>query len=198
MKVRPVLNCAIVMAAIACVAVAAPPGAVTIVLDFQGPHSDRSIAEMKLEFEGIMQESRVAFDFRTKAQAEQESFANLVVVRFKGKCILEPVGYLYDERGPLAFTFTTNGEVRPYSEVACDKVTASVRSAMWGGDFSHADLLLGRALARVMAHEVVHILSKSGDHARTGIAKPALSGRQLIAPVLKLNPADLERMYFEP
>ena len=153
---------------------------------------------MKREFESIMHDSGMTFDWRTKSQAAQDSFANLVVVRFKGKCVLEPAGYLYDERGPLAFTWTTNGEVQPYSEVACDKVAASVRSAMWGGDFTHADLLMGRALARVVAHEVVHILSKSGDHAHAGIAKPALSGRQLIAPDLKLNPADLERLYFEP
>lgn len=195
---RPVLTCAILMASIACVAQAAPPTAVTIVLDFQGPHSNPSIEAMKREFEGIMLGSGVTFDFRTKAEAARDSFDNLVVVRFKGKCILGPAGYLYDERGPLAFTWTTNGEVQPYSEVACDRVAASVRSAMWGGDYSHADLLLGRALARVVAHEVVHILSKSGDHAHTGIAKPALSGRQLIAPNLKLNPAELERLYFEP
>ena len=35
---------------------------------------------------------------------------------------------------------------------------------MFGGDFGKADLLLGRALARVLAHEVVHMLSGSGDH----------------------------------
>jgi hypothetical protein len=198
MNVRPVLTCATLIGAIALIAPAAPPAAVTIVLDFQGPHSNSSIQAMKREFEGIMRDSGMTFDWRTRAQAGQDSFANLVVVRFKGKCVLEPAGYLYDERGPLAFTWTTNGTVQPYSEVACDKVAASVRSAMWGGDFSHADLLMGRALARVVAHEVVHILSKSGDHARTGIARPALSGKQLIAPDLKLNPADLERLYFEP
>jgi len=177
---------------------AAPPPAVTIVMDFEGAHSVPSVEAMKREFKGIMEGSGVTFDWRTKAQAAADSFANLVVVRFKGKCVLEPVGYLYDERGPLAFTWTTNGEVQPYTEVACDKVAASIRSAMWGGDFRHADELLGRALARVVAHELLHMLTKSGDHATTGIAGRALSGRQLIAPDLKLNPADLERLYFEP
>jgi hypothetical protein len=38
------------------------------------------------------------------------------------------------------------------------------------------------------------MLSKSGAHGRTGVARPALSGTQLIAPELRLEPEDLERM----
>ena len=121
-------------------------------------------------------------------QAERVSFSNLMVVRFKGTCVLKPVPYLYDERGPMAFTYSTEGEVQPFSEVACDQVTRVVRSAMSGSDFARADLLMGRALGRVLAHEVVHILTKSGTHGHDGIAKTALSGSQLIGPELRLEP----------
>jgi hypothetical protein len=168
---------------------------ITIVLDFQGPRSEQSVAEMKREFAGIMKDTAVRFDFRSRSQASQELFSDLVLVRFKGKCVLDPVGYLYDERGPMAFTYSTDGAVQPFSEVACDKVTSAVRSAMSGGDFANADLLLGRALGRVLAHEVVHMLSKSGAHGHTGVARTALSGSQLIAPELRLEPEDVERLH---
>jgi hypothetical protein len=168
---------------------------ITIVLDFQGPRSEQSVAEMKREFAGIMKDTAVRFDFRSRSQASQEALSDLVLVRFKGKCILDPVGYLYDERGPMAFTYSTDGAVQPFSEVACDKVTSAVRSAMSGGDFANADLLLGRALGRVLAHEVVHMLSKSGAHGHTGVARTALSGSQLIAPELRLEPEDVERLH---
>ena len=56
------------------------------------------------------------------------------------------------------------------------------------------DALLGRALGRVLAHEVVHILSKSGQHGTSGVARTALSGSQLIAPELRLEPEDLDRI----
>jgi hypothetical protein len=194
---RHVLFCAIWLTALSSAALCprANAAGLTIVLDFQGPHSQRSVDEMKREFEGIMKDSGVTFDWRLREQVQQEVFGNLVVVRFKGKCILEPVGYLYDERGPLAFTYSTDGVVQPYSQVACDKVTASVRSAMFGGDFARADELLGRALGRVVAHELVHMLSKSGAHGREGIAKSALSGKRLISPELRLDSADLERIH---
>jgi hypothetical protein len=168
---------------------------ITIVLDFQGPRSEQSVAEMKREFAGIMKDTAVRFDFRSRSQASQEALSDLVLVRFTGKCVLGPVGYLYDERGPMAFTYSTDGVVQPFSEVACDKVTSAVRSAMSGGDFANADLLLGRALGRVLAHEVVHMLSKSGAHGRTGVARTALSGSQLIAPELRLEPEDVERLH---
>lgn len=145
-----------------------------------------------------MKDSGLTFDWRMRGEAKQESFANLVVVRFKGKCVLEPVGYLFDERGPLAFTYSTDGAVQPFSEVACDRVAAAARSAMSGGDFAHADFLFGRALGRVVAHELVHILARSGAHGREGVAQPALSGFKLIAPELHLDAADLERIYTQP
>ena len=182
--------------AFACLAVPSAFGeGITIVLDFQGPRSEPSVAEMKREFAGIMKDTALRFDFRSRGQASEETLTDLVVVRFTGKCVLDPVGYLYDERGPMAFTYSTDGVVQPFSEVACDKVTSAVRSAMAGGDFAHADVLLGRALGRVLAHEVVHILAKSGAHGHAGVAKTALSGSQLIAPELRLEAEDVERIH---
>jgi len=168
---------------------------ITIVLDFQGPHSDESIAEMKREFTDVMKDTEIPFDFRQLSEAVHHSFSDLLIVRFKGKCVLEPAPYLYDERGPMAFTYSTGGVVQPFSEVECGKVTAAVRGAMSGGDFAKADLLLGRALGRVLAHEVVHMLSRSGAHGRDGITKKSLSGTQLIAPELHLDPEDVERLH---
>jgi len=188
---RPVAICALFCAAFTRTASAE---GITIVLDFQGPRNEQSVAEMKREFEGIMKASALAFDFKSRAEAGHESFPNLVVVRFKGTCVLKPIPYLMDERGPLAFTYSTDGEVQPYSEVACDRLTQVVRSAMSGSDYAKADLLMGRALGRVLAHEVVHILTKSGDHGRSGVAKPALSGSQLIGDELQIDPADVQRL----
>ena len=180
---RSVRLCALVGATLLAAPAANP--VVTVVLDFRGPHSARSLDEMKREAAAVMKPSGVRLDWRTRAELGTSNFENLVVVRFKGKCVLEPVGYLYDERGPLAFTHSTAGEIQPYSEVACDKVTAAVRSAMSGGDFARADFLLGRALGRVVAHEMMHMLRKSPEHEHSGAGKAILTGRSLISPVLE-------------
>jgi hypothetical protein len=194
--------CALLMTSLAAMLEAAKPPrpiALTIVLDFQGPHSERSVDAMKHELQHIMSGAPVSVSWRSATEVTgPPPIQNLVVFRFKGKCILEPVGYLLDERGPMAFTYSTDHSVQPFGEVACDQVTAAVRPAMWGSDFAEADFLLGRALGRVVAHELLHMLSKSNAHAREGLAHESLTGQQLIAPVLQFTPADLDRIYTLP
>jgi hypothetical protein len=197
---HPVLRSVLSIAALAtCAAASGPvhPEKLMIVLDFQGPHSERSVAQMKQELEGIMKDSGLTFDWRLREDAVNVNADDLVVVRFRGKCIFEPVGYLYDERGVLAFTHTSEGAVLPFSEVACDKVAASIRSAMFGGDYAQGDVLMGKALGRVLAHELVHILTKSGTHGHEGVQKAALSGNQLISRDLPLSSEDLKRLQTE-
>jgi hypothetical protein len=170
----------------------------TVVMDFKGPHSASSIREMQHEAQGIIKDSGVHLDWRTVEEAVQHSYVDLVVVHFRGTCIVErDPNIYYDElgpSGPLAFTYVTDGEIQPFSEVSCDKVAASVRSAMLGDDFSKADVLMGRALGRVLAHELVHMLTKSEEHGREGVQKAALSGKQLISGPLPLSPTDMIRL----
>lgn len=167
---------------------------VAIVVDFDGPHSDRSVQQMKRETEEIVKGSGLHLSWRSRDELHGAELPNLVVVHFKGRCVLEPVPFLLDERGPYAITHSSDGAVLPFTEVACDQVTASVRPALWGDDFARSDYLMGRALGRVVAHELVHILTKSGTHGRAGVAQAALSGRQLIGAPLRLSPEDLERL----
>lgn len=178
---------------------AAPPVSsdLTIILDFKGPRSARAVIEMERETQAIFQEFGLRLSWRLREDAAQSTYPDLVVVQFQGACVLQPAPYLYDELGPsepLAFTYTTDGTVQPFSQVACDKVAASARSAMWGGDFARADLLLGRALGRVLAHELVHILTGSGQHSPEGVEKRTLSPKQLTAASLPLSAADLARL----
>jgi hypothetical protein len=194
---RPVFACVVPILAFAVSSSAATPVVperLTVVLDFTGPHSNRSIQEMKSELQTILDSTGLELDWSSPEEASKVTTDNLVVVRFNGACILEPVPYLYDERGPLAFTHTSAGEPLPFSEVACNAVTANVRSAMTGGDYKKADLLLGRALGRVVAHELVHMLTRSTAHSHLGIQKSALSGSELIADHLKLSDPDLSKV----
>lgn len=172
----------------------------TILLDFENDYSPQSISEMKHESQVILEASGVRLDWRMKRDVRPEdSFSDFVVVRFKGHCVMEPLPYLYDERGPLAFTHSADGVVLPFSEVACDKVRNSVRNALWGGERNRAAFLYGRALGRVLAHEVYHILGGTSHHSKQGVAKTSLSGTQLISDQLELDQhaRDMVRRHIE-
>src|SRR5258708_32605263 len=94
----------------------------TIVFRFDGPYSEKSLLEMKRELGTILKGSGIQIDWRDQsAVAVTASFPNLVVVKFRGKCRMEPVPYLYDQRGPLGFRYSTDEPVPPFSATACAK-----------------------------------------------------------------------------
>ena len=166
----------------------------TVVVDFAGPHSDRSVREMKREVEDIMKQSGLHLDWRARETAGRDLPAHLMVVRFRGRCVLEPNPILYDERGPFASAYSTDGEMLPFAEVDCTRVAASLQPALEVGDFGRLDYLMGRALGRVVAHELVHILTRSPSHAKEGVEQPMLSGKELIGAPLRLSRSDVERL----
>lgn len=170
------------------------PSVLTVILDFKGPHSRTSLKEMQRESGRILNSSGVKLDWRMLGEDPFASYSDLVVMTFKGACEYEPAAPIYDELGPLAITRTTNGEVQPFGEVDCDRVVGSARAAMSGSDYARADLLIGRAMGRVVAHELVHMLTKSGQHGTEGVEKAALSGKQLITASLPLSAFDIGRL----
>jgi len=190
---RPV--CATLLAMLCAPAPVMAASAVTLVLQFDQAYSTESIDAMEHEVASIVGESGIKVDWRLLSDMHSsESFAELVVVRFRGACNMDPGPPLGDERGYYAFTYISDGSVLPFSEVECDKVSSSIRPAMSKQQWRKRDSILGRALGRVLAHELFHMLAKSEHHAAEGVTKSALSPAQLISDKLTMSPADLEKL----
>lgn len=171
-----------------------PPSKLTVIMEFQGSPSPRALSAMERETEGILKPAGLSLGWRLAADAARESFEDLVVVEFKGACQIEPLPHVHDELGPMAFTYSSDGSVQPFTEVSCPKVAASVNCALEGEGFPTGDVLFGRALGRVLAHELVHVLTGSEAHGRVGVQRAALSGKDLISRALVLSPTDLARL----
>ncbi len=189
---------ALVLICLAGQAFAAPvgtvPSDVTVIYDIKGHFSKAALTEMRAEAGRIIGTSGVHLAWQNRSDSVGAVFNDLVVMTFKGSCAFDPAPPIYDETGPYATTRTANGEVQPFGEVDCDRVVNSVRLAMFGEQYARAEILIGRALGRVVAHELVHMLTRSGMHAHEGVQKAALSGRQLIAASLPLSAMDVDRL----
>jgi len=179
----------------ASVAPRATTTSLTVVFQFDGPHSEKSFVEMKQELSAVLKDGGAQVDWRNRDQvSSSESFANLVVVKFRGVCRMEPAPYRDENAGPLAFSHTSDGIILPFSEVQCDRIRSSLRRAMSAGDYIRSDIVFGRAMARVLAHELYHVLAGTESHSREGVAQRALSGSQLMSDELELNPKQLDLM----
>jgi hypothetical protein len=168
---------------------------ITIVLDFAGPHDVRSTQIMERETEAILKDSGLRLEWKLREEAAQKSFSDLVVLRFKGSCVLQDASPAPSrEFGSLAFTYTTDGVVQPFGEVSCDTIGAFLLSE--GERSAHEDPqhAMGVALGRVVAHELVHMLLGSEKHAEAGVFKPGLTAEQLVSGELQLDEGDLDRL----
>jgi len=169
-----------------------PP--LTIVIDFHGAYSQRAVEEMEREVEGIMRAAGRLIEWRTWEQASQATFDELTVVRFYGDCGVPPWPAASAE-GPLGSTYISDGTVLPFSDIACDRIATSVRSAILRVDREQAEILFGRAMGRVVAHELVHMVSRSAAHGHEGVTQPALSESDLTRGRLELSPKDMIRLF---
>jgi hypothetical protein len=170
------------------------PPELTVILDFKGPHSQISVKEMERETGLVLKSSGIRLNWHILGEGPTAAYNRLVVVTFRGSCQYDPAPPRYDESGPLALTRITDGEILPFGEVDCGRVASSVHYAMSRGDYSRADQLVGRAMGRVVAHELVHMLTKSIRHGSEGVEKASLSGKQLIEESLPLSAFDIDRL----
>ena len=178
-----------------CAAISPNSGSdVTVVVTFKGPYSAPAVKEMQAEAARIIGASGIRLEWSTRTDAADKTFNDLVVMTFKGACVFNPMPMVADELGPYAITRTAGGEVQPFGEVDCDHVVSSLHTAMGSADYAKADALLGRALGRIVAHELVHMLTRSKQHAHEGVERAALSPRQLISDSLPLSALDVDRL----
>jgi len=165
----------------------------TVVLDFQGPYSRTVVKEMERETATILRSTGVLLDWRIAGEDSPQTEHDLVVMTFAGVCDYgqEPVDR---GPGPLGLTRMADGAMQPFGEVECDRVVNSVHNAMPHSGYARGNLLIGRAVGRVVAHELVHMLTKSTEHGADGVERTALTGAELISGYMRLSPFDAARL----
>lgn len=167
----------------------------TLVVDAEKPMPPESLLAMRAELDRLFRQTPIRLDVKNRKDlALGEDVPELVLVRFRGECKVQHEPVFLDERGPLAYTHVTDGSVLPFSEVLCERVRKAAKANMFGGDYAKADKLMGRALARVVAHEIFHILSGDCGHSHEGVFKKGLTGKQLIDDNLDFAGHDLQRL----
>jgi hypothetical protein len=167
----------------------------TIILDFRDSHSEAAVQMMQSEVTHLLRRTSVRIDFALRSEVKPyQDFEDLVFVRFHGDC-REGLAPLMDERGPLAWSHAVEGSILPFGDVSCAKVRRAIESALYGQRGGRArELLFGRALGRVLSHELYHIIGGTHRHGKKGIAQPSLSPQELVADEMEIESEDVQRM----
>jgi hypothetical protein len=171
---RPVY-CALLILLPVCAA--SPSVGVTVVLQFEDRYSAISIGEMKREAQALVRACGVELTWRRMDElSSSEAFPRMVVVKLRGVCKMgPPAPPLSSESGPLGSTYILGGEPAPFSDIECDRIRSALSSQPGG------DLAFGRALGRVLAHELHHMIDRTRGHTATGYTRRSLSPADLVA-----------------
>jgi hypothetical protein len=147
---------------------------VAVFLDFEHTPSKASMQFMQREVEAVLGATGAQFSWLTLKDAPSEMFDEVAVLRFRGSCRIGKLGLpaSIPDRGPVTLgeTDLTSGAVSAYSSVECDEIKSCIAGAPGTFCARNRDTAFGRALGRVVAHELYHILGKTTEH--TGMAYP--------------------------
>jgi hypothetical protein len=182
------LLCAAISAAAPFLA-AEPSTQLTAVVLPDGRYSKVAFREMGREAAHILKQSGVALRLHLGVPPQSVS-GMLVVVRLVGQCDMDG-SQAFLVPGPLGWAHEVDGTVLPFSDLACDNLRGAVGSAIAGGSQLGGNVLLGRAMGRVLAHELYHIVADTSVHGRDGVAQAAFTTRQLTSGPLELGASEV-------
>lgn len=130
----------------------------------------------------------------SQEEAAQETYDRVISLRLVGRCVPirpEPVR----RSRVLGFTHISDGTVLPFVEISCDTVLRVMGSGTPRVTPYFPPNEFGRALGRVLVHEMLHVLTVSSAHDRDGLTKPAFNCADLTLGSLRLTDAAMQRLH---
>jgi hypothetical protein len=166
---------------------ASTDAALVVYLKNGGGQPAAPVAQMKRELSALMHQAGYAVEWRDLAgdRSDDAGAPLLAVLELSGACgispgyrEMEPSGTLFTS---LATTTITDGHVLPFSSLNCTALTRSVSAALASAAGARRDFLYGRAMARVAAHELYHVLLRTTEHSRSGVGRSCFTTEDLLS-----------------
>lgn len=161
---------------------------IRIYTHFQQEPPDDVMASVQVEVDKIMYPIGLHLEWRSLAMnLGNEVSRDLAVVRFKGHCdtkdLVDSDGY----PGPLGWTYLSDGEVIPFIGINCDGIRIMLQRSLIRIPEPARTSAYSNAVARVLAHELYHVFTRTTKHGSSGIAKSAYSENELLSDRFSFN-----------
>ncbi len=158
---------------------------VVLILRYDRHPSAVATRALTRELTSVMHQAHVDLDLLTSVPAGLEA-SRLVTVNMHGYCGMDGSSEQARNRSPLGSTSVAEGQMLPFVTIDCNKIRASLASVVGTGSPQEHQILYGRAVAKVMAHELYHVLAEASQHTETGVTQGELSPSELASPSVGL------------
>ena len=169
-----------------------PP--ILLYADFGNAPSPVVLSSIEHELETIMARIGLSFGWRMLKDGARETASEVAVVTFKGRCDAANPVRAAVAAGPLGWTHVSDGVILPFSDVDCDSIHSFVQGGLLKADIGDRARLYGRALARVLAHELYHVFAHTQHHGQGGLAKPVYSVNDLLRDDFRFEQLDSDAL----
>jgi hypothetical protein len=169
---------------------------VVVYLTAPGTRDAAVDTELRREATALLHAAGFALEFRDRsARRGGDSASNLAFVDLVGSCEAASAPPAPEDRRPkLAATAVEDGVVLPFSRVDCAALSRVLAEPLGHEAPGRRAFLYGRALGRVVAHELYHVLAQTRDHAAEGIGRPCFTAADLMASQFEFEATSLVRM----
>ena len=176
-----------------------PSADLSIYLSVDANQPAAPVEYMKRELDALLETAGFRIAWGDANNPDKTGRASkLVVLELRGVCGMPPGIYRMepsvDSGARLAETSISPAGVQPFSQVNCPNITRMIGPALSAEAGAQRDYLYGRALARVIAHEVYHIVMASRDHEREGIAKSRFTVADLLDETFDFDAVALAKL----
>lgn len=142
------------------------------------PSSEAVLPEMQSEVSRILQRAELEPAWMGIRDASGSDHARLVVVELTGNCSSTPLrssSLVQARGGALASTQVSDGRVLSFASVDCNALRRFMAPAISAATSKDRVRLVGKALGRLVAHEIYHMLAQTKHHQSSGVARSCFS-----------------------
>lgn len=153
-----------------------------VIIDADTPLAADTRMELVRELGELLAPAGVRVDVQDSAPVNWLGTSVAVAyVTLHGVCPVEVARFSMPALGALGWVARIDGVVQPFIHVDAGAAAAHIGPLFVRGQEALARMLLGRALARVIMHELLHWLTQSAEHGEGPLFQPAVSASTLIA-----------------
>ena len=157
------------------------------------------LAAMEREVESTLAPAALKLTWISKQDRNGDLVVSgrMAIIHLRGQCVADPpvvaAGVRPSEGAQLGVTHISDGRILPIADVLCNAVRDFVGPAL-RSSVHNRDELYGRALGRVLAHELYHILLQTVEHGPSGLSRWEQRSTDLLLPQISFTPSEERRI----
>jgi hypothetical protein len=168
-----------------------------VIVYLQTAASGNTVIYMQRELEALMQTAGYRVDWKIPGVSTGEVESTIAVVELRGSCkVPEANAHVkpVQNGASLASTAVDGDHVLPFSWINCDTLTQMLAPSLARAKSNQRDFLYGRAMGRLLAHELYHMLANQREHVESGVGKPSFSARDVLGESFAFEESALARI----